>query len=185
MLTPIGAAISAVATLLRKSDSVMVTTISTISTAQAGRPSVWPTISPAISWLPPVCSSAADRDQAGQQHDHLPLDQRVEIAPADNPEHRDRRPRTAPARSSAAQSHHGERNRGGENRHAAKRLGRCNTSSRRFSSGRTPSQALAAAMFVVGPISSSTSPALIGRLPHPLAEPFALARHPSSVTPCR
>ena len=58
ILTATGAAMTAVATLFMMSESVIVTTISTVRMAQAGQPAVWATMVSAISLVPPEFSRA-------------------------------------------------------------------------------------------------------------------------------
>ena len=179
-----GAAIRVVATLFRKSDSVIVTTKSTRSETQAGKPWVH------VQDLRGDEFGTAGRlegigqgDQAGQQHDHLPFDAVVNLAPrnkadGDEADHgggeRDdkrARPRTAAAMAARKMPMD------------SPALERWTTAVSRPSSGRTPSQEAAAALRSGVPRSSSTSPGLDGQEAHAVAEPLAAERDtPRSVT---
>jgi hypothetical protein len=75
MVIATGAATMAVAVLLRMSDSVIVTTISTVRIAQAGQPSV--SVTSAFGdqrGAPRGLQRRAERDHRAQQDDHRPFD---------------------------------------------------------------------------------------------------------------
>jgi hypothetical protein len=106
---------------------------------------------------------ACDRDQTGQQHDHLPFDQRVEIASADDAEQQigdNAEPERDRQRGNPG---HRKRDRGGEDADGKPRLGALHHLKPAVFQRQNPEPDGWRRRCSPGPISSSTSPALIGR----------------------